>query len=185
VTSITRSGTKKLDKPEPTALKSSPVKRGYISISGLRSTVAFLLVLWCAGTGCLAHGMAAGGAAPLKSNQSTSKTEMAMSGHACCKARHRALENKSPAGSQPVDDATIVTLPENSTPDGANSCCPLTSGSFVIASRSQTNDDHSPALNARVLNEHSLAEPCFVERVIPLHLPNHEHTYLTCCVFLI
>jgi hypothetical protein len=147
--------------------------------------VAFLLVLWCAGTGCLPHGMVAVGAAPVKSNQSTSKTEMAMSGHACCKSRHRALENKSPAGSQPVDDATTVTLPEDSTPDGANSCCPLTSGSFVIASRSPTNDDHGLALAARVLNEHSLAEPSFVDRVIPQHLPNHEHTYLTCCAFLI
>jgi len=134
--------------------------------------------------------MVTGGAAPpARSNSAATsranQTEMAMSGHTCCKARHRALENKSTAGTQPADEATIVELPEDSTPDGANSCCPLTSGSFAIASRSQTNDDDSPALIERVLNEQSLAATFSTDRTIPQRLPNHERTYLTCCAFLI
>jgi hypothetical protein len=129
------------------------------------------------------------GAAPTQSNtpatSSSKQTDMAMTGHACCKARHRALANKPSAGSDLDDNATTVTLPEDPSPDGANSCCPLTSGSFVIVSRSQTNDDNSIALAEEGLHEARLAVPLSAHRPFPQRLPNHEHTYLTCCVFLI
>src|SRR5437773_7909365 len=151
--------------------------------------MAFFLVLWCAGTGCLAHGIAMVGAAPALSNtpatSSAKQTGMAMTGHACCKARHRALAHKTTPTSDADDSDTTVALPEDSTPDGANSCCPLTSGSFVVASRSQATDNDNPVLTERGYHEESLTVPLSGRCPSPQCLLNHERTYLTCCAFLI
>jgi hypothetical protein len=155
------------------------------TISKLRSALALGLMLWCAGTGCLAHGMAMGSAAPASNSKSATtnfkQSEMAMNGHACCKARHRSLQNESAAK---LNSETIA-LPEDSSSDGANSCCPLTSGSFVTVSRSQQDNSNSSASTGT-----GLAEPGFIvqfpaSRTTPLRLPHHEQTYLTCCAFLI
>lgn len=156
------------------------------TISRLHSALAFGLMLWCAGTGCLAHGMAMGsapGSKPAKTN--FNQSEMAMSGHACCKARHRSLQNGPAAKSNSDADAQTIVLPEEFPSDGANSCCPLTSGSFVTASRSQTNDNNSSAATRIDLPEQSFAVQFPVNRATPRRLPNHEQTYLTCCAFLI
>ena len=164
------------------------VKPGLVSISSLRSALALGLVLWCAGMGCLAHGMsmvsgagtASGKSAGTASGKSkTSKSEMAMNAHSCCKARHRSLgEAKS------KDVPATMTLPEETSEENANSCCPLTSGSYVTASRSQTEANSSATIAIRS-REQSFVIQFSVNRAIPLRLPNREQTYLTCGVLLI
>src|SRR5262245_23897286 len=95
--------------------------------------------------GCLAHGMSmAGVARAATSKTKTSKSENAMNSHSCCKARHRSLgEAKS------KDVPATMTLPEETSEENANSCCPLTSGSYVTASRSQTEANSSATIAIR------------------------------------
>jgi hypothetical protein len=158
------------------------------TISKLRSALALGLMLWCAGTGCLAHGMAMGGAAPATDSKSAkidlNQPNMTMNGHACCKARHRSLQKESATKSNSDEGAETIALPEDSSSDGAASCCPLTSGSFVTVSRSQT-DDKSSVATGTGLPEQSFLKQFPASRTAPLRLPNHEQTYLTCCAFLI
>ena len=157
------------------------------SVSKLRSTLALGLVLWCAGTGCLAHGMAMGSAAPAPNSKSEKtnfkKSEMAMNGHACCKARHRSLQSEAKSNSD--SGAETIALPEDPSSDGAASCCPLTSGSFVIASRSQTDDNQSSASTGTGLPKQIFTVLSPAKRTTPLRVPGHEQTYLSCCAFLI
>jgi hypothetical protein len=163
------------------------VKPVYVSISSLRSALALVLTLWCAGTGCLAHGMAMAGSTLVPGNKSTANTtqaDMAMKGHACCKARHRSLRHGLTAQAN-SDGAKMIALPEDSSPDEASSCCPLTSGSFVTTSRSQTSDDHSSAPDETVPNKQTFALSFHAPRTSSLRLPNHGPTYLTCCALLI
>ena len=156
-------------------------------ISKLRSALALGLVLWCAGTGCLAHGMAMRTVAAAPETKSTkansSQSEMVMNGHACCKARHRSLQSADKSNSD-AGPGTIA-LPEDSSSDDAASCCPLTSGSFVTVSRSQTNDHNSSASAGTGMPEQSFTARFPVNRATPLRLSGHEQTYLTCCAFLI
>lgn len=156
------------------------MKPGRISSSHFRSAVAFALVLWCAGLGCLAHGMAMGASAssvnvkPAKTNPNSS--EMAMTGHACCRARHLALQRQT-------EPATTFTVPEESSEDAA-SCCPLTSGSFVTTSRSQTTDNDCVQV-AVPGDEAAVSTLVLRDRATLRRLSDHNRTYLTCCVFLI
>ena len=126
--------------------------------------------------------MSNGALTPAKTN--LRQPDMAMNGHACCKARHRSLRSEL-AKSSSDDSAETIALPEDSSSDGANSCCPLTSGSFVIASRSQTNDHDSSTATGTGSPEQSFALQFSPIRTTPLRLPNHEQTYLTCCALLI
>jgi hypothetical protein len=159
------------------------------AISKLRSALALGLVLWCAGTGCLAHGMAMRNVAPAPESKSTKansrQSEMAMNGHACCKARHRSLRNESAAKLNSDSSPRTIALPEGSSSDDAASCCPLTSGSFVTVSRSQTDDNNSSASTGTGVPEQSFTAGFSANRAIPLRLPSREQTYLTCCAFLI
>jgi hypothetical protein len=64
------------------------------------------------------------------------------------------------------------------------SCCPLTSGSMVVTSRSQSND------NATVLQQSDSSSQLFAESrpspvAVPLRLPNQAQSYLLDCAFLI
>jgi hypothetical protein len=157
--------------------------------SKLRSALALGLVLWCAGAGCLAHGMAMRGVAPAPESKSTkpksSQSEMTMNGHACCKARHRSLQSESAAKSNPDTGSGTIALPEDSSSDAAASCCPLTSGSFVTVSRSQTDDNNSSGSTGTSLPEQSFTARFPSNSATPLRLPGREQTYLTCCAFLI
>lgn len=163
--------------------------RPIATISRLRSALALGLMLWCAGTGCLAHGMAMSSGASAPDSKSTktrfTQSEMAMNGHACCKARHRSLRNEPAAKSDSDSNSETIVPPEDSSSDEANSCCPLTSGSFVVASRSQTTDSNSSASAATGLPEHNFVLQFSAIRTILLRLPSHEQTYLTCCALLI
>jgi hypothetical protein len=160
-----------------------------MTISKLRSALAFVLVLWCAGTGCLANGMAMGGSAERGAGDNSLKDTSArknasMRGHACCKARHRALHNSSTLRSDSDTTRLTSTLPEESNPSNANSCCPLTSGSFVTVSRAQTseNDGSEFILTA---TQKCIRVTLLTERATKLRLTGGEHTYLECCALLI
>lgn len=159
------------------------------AISKLRSALALGLVLWCAGAGCLAHGMAMRNVTPVPESKSTkansSQSAMTMNGHACCKARHRSLRSDSAAKSDSDSGPGTIALPEDSSSDDAASCCPLTSGSFVMVSRSQTHDSHSSAASGTGLPQQNFTARFSADRATPLRLPGREQTYLTCCAFLI
>jgi hypothetical protein len=150
--------------------------------------LAVALILWCAGTGCMVVSYARGAMSETDLTASSVEPPMphmsaSMDAHACCKAKHRALKSHDPAKlSTQVEFTQLATsLP---TPTGAMSCCPLTSGSIVVASRSQTND-----------NATELTQPgsCSLKLIssnqtpvaVPLRLPNRALSYLLDCTFLI
>jgi len=127
--------------------------------------------------------------APAPENKSTNansrQSEMAMNGHACCKARHRSLQRESAANSNSDSGSGTIALPEDSSSEDAARCCPLTSGSFVTVSRSQTDDHNSSPSTGTGLPQQSFTARFPANRATPLRLPGREQTYLTCCAFLI
>jgi len=133
--------------------------------------------------------MAMRGITPAPESKSTKpnsgQSEMAMNGHACCKARHRSLQKESAAKSNSDGGPGTIALPEDSSSDNAASCCPLTSGSFVTVSRSQTDDNNSSASIGTVLPEPGCTARFPSNSATPISLPGREQTYLTCCAFLI
>lgn len=175
--------------PPPCSHKIQAVRPTFVRSSRLRSALALALALWCAGTGCLvvsyANGMAMGGVgvpeARPKSLKANLKIKTApMGGHACCKARHRSLRNESTV----TGNLQTFDVPGEPSSPEANSCCPLTSGSFVSASLCQTDvTSGSGWLPAQALDVgRSINYPAMC---ITPRLPNHEHTYLSSCALLI
>jgi hypothetical protein len=162
-----------------------------------RVVVAFALALWCAGTGCMlvsyAHG-AALSADPDTSHAVNHKFAglSASAGHNCCKARHSssrknpdAAAKQTPSAAEPSNGLAEITLPENPSPSGAMGCCPLTSGSFVVASRARAHDESGSVATNESTAFLSLTKSNAAPVSIPLRLPNQAQTYLRCCVFLI
>lgn len=156
----------------------------------LRSTLAVALILWCVGTGCIivsyAHGAMNGAdnAGAESARHSLGHTSAMVDGHACCKSHHSS-KSKASSRSESFTSLERVTLPEAPSPAGANSCCPLTSGSFVVTTRAQTNDDNGAAAAQTNLHLPSLSNAQSAPLATPLRLPNQNQTYLRCCVFLI
>lgn len=160
-----------------------------MTISSLRRVLAFALMLWCAGTGCLVNGMATrGGVEPAastdSSNGNSGRQTPTTRGHACCKARHRGLRNDSTKKLN-GDGVSSFKLPAESDPARMSNCCPLTSGSFVTVSRSQPNDHQSSVLTPTTAQPPSRRAAFFTEHEILWRLPHHKHTYLSCCALLI
>ena len=164
---------------------------GVKAISRFRSTIAFALTLWCAGAGCMlvsyAHGAAMSGAnlADRNSNKrKLSDVSASAGGHACCKARHSSSTRTASLRESNLQSSLSfqqVALPEA---PGATSCCPLTSGSFVTASRAESNDDGGSLTDQSdsfLLTLSNSPGP----RVCSLSLLDHNQTYLRGCVFLI
>jgi hypothetical protein len=168
--------------------------RSPIPFVTMRSVLAMSLILWCAGTGCMivsyAHGaaMVGGNESPHASGESLS-SHLSMASHECCKAKHSSAKHTADLMAMTKtnsrsDAAEQMTLPELPAPSGAMSCCPLTSGTFVAASRTQSNDnDAAPAQSDS--DSPSLTDLRQPPLVVPLRLPPKDHTYLRCCVFLI
>lgn len=168
---------------------------GIKAISRFRSTLAVALTLWCAGAGCLlvsyAHVAAMSGAnlADSHSNKRKLSDVSASIGgdHACCKARHsssRRTDSQRESRLQSSLSFQQVALPDVPDSSGATSCCPLTSGSFVVTSRSQLSDDSASPADQRGSFSLTLTnlQPA---RFDPLPLPDQNQTYLRGCVFLI
>jgi hypothetical protein len=147
-------------------------------------------MLWCAGAGCMivsyarAAAVDEGAATGLMDHAMAS---MSMDAHACCKAKrsstrthHSRAEAKSPSSVE----LNLMTPPSSPTQTGVMSCCPLTSGSIVVSSRSQSNDD-STSLQQTDSSSLLFVKSDLVPLAIPLRLPNRAHSYLLDCAFLI
>lgn len=152
----------------------------------LLKTLAIGLMFWCAGAGCMMVSYAKGAMSDMDSAAAGDAHAMAhmaasMDAHACCKAKRKGAKQK--ASAEPPGEFTQFTIPEPVQSNAMN-CCPLTSGSIVIASRSTSNDE-APALSQR---DSSAFDPLpSYERplAIPLRLPNRADSYLLDCAFLI
>jgi hypothetical protein len=164
------------------------VTASFKRLLSLRSVIAIALMFWCAGAGCMMVSYARASMSDADASAQTADQPMAgmsaaMDAHACCKAKHKAVSRvratKPSLGSNPGE----FTLPEPVSSD-AMSCCPLTSGSIVVASRSQTNDNASELAqtdSSSLKFENSHQAPV----AVPLRLPNRAGSYLLDCAFLI
>jgi hypothetical protein len=150
-----------------------------------RSAIAVALIFWCAGAGCMIVSYARASMHDTDSEQSAehSMDMSSMDAHACCKAKHKSLTKAHSQKRSVARDFKEFTLPA-SAPAGVMSCCPLTSGSIVVASHSQTNDQASELAQT---DSHSLklASSYQTPVAIPLRLPNRARSYLLDCAFLI
>ena len=159
-------------------------------ILGLRSFLALVLMFWCAGTGCMMVSYARAAAADLSSAAGMMDHAMAGSmstdAHACCKAKRSATKgHRQHADSKPLStELNLLTMPSTPAPAGVMNCCPLTTGSIVVSSRSQSNDS-ATVLQQRNSSSHSLISSHPAPLAIPLRLPNRTHSYLLDCAFLI
>ena len=167
------------------------VIRAILRVIRIRSVLAFALMFWCAGTGCMMVSYAR--AASADSSAANDVFAHAMAGsmstdaHACCKAKrpstnthHGRAESKSTSSVE----LNLLMPPSSPTQTGAMNCCPLTSGSIVVSSQSQSND------NSTVSQQTDSSSPLLVESdhaplAVPLRLPNRAHSYLLDCAFLI
>ena len=153
-----------------------------------RSLLAVALMLWCAGTGCMlvSYARAMSEKPSAGPADQTAGSSMSMDAHACCKAKHRSAKTAAKAAKVTAgsNEFEVLTFPVTPTQSGVMSCCPLTSGSIVVGSRSQSNDratvlqnvDASPLLISK--SDHS-------PLAIPLRLPSRADSYLLDCAFLI
>jgi len=150
-----------------------------------RSLLAIALILWCAGTGCMMVSYARSATANMDAQQqSMAAMSASMDAHACCKAQHSS--SKRPANSftkSAGPELMPEALPRSSATD-VMSCCPLTSGSIVIASRSQSTDDNS-VLNHTGSSSLQITKTNSPMLAVPLRPPNRARAYLLDCAFLI
>jgi hypothetical protein len=160
-----------------------------------RRALAFALMLWCAGAGCMlvsyAH-VAAMSSATLGDSHSNkrklSDVSASVGAHACCKARYsssRGTVSRPDPQLQSSVSLQQIALPDVPDSSGATSCCPLTSGSFVVASRSQLSDDNASHADQRGSFSLTLANSELVPGFNSLRLSDQNETHLRGCVFLI
>jgi hypothetical protein len=165
------------------------VKIAFRQILRPRSMLAIALMFWCAGAGCMmvsyARSAMTGMDAPAQSAaQPMAGMSGSMDAHACCKARHKSSKQSTDAVAKASGLELVQTaLPPSSSTD-VMSCCPLTSGSIVIASRSQSTDDNS-VLNHTGSSSLQLTKTKSPPLAVPLRPPNRACAYLLDCAFLI
>ncbi len=164
------------------------------AIQKARWAIAVGLMLWCAGAGC-ALGTYAHATMRDHGLAQAQGVGMAMTGlsasagaHSCCKARHSS-EHVASANSHRLASLAAgfeeVALPESSNSSQAMSCCPLTSGTFLVTVRQSVSDDRTSEAIKSDRPAFVLAGVNATPRALPLRLPNQNQTYLRCCVFLI
>ena len=146
--------------------------------------LAIALMFWCAGAGCVivsyARTMEDTDASAREAEQPMAGMHTSVDAHACCKAKHKS----SKRASRSIDLRFKEVAVPSPVRSNAMSCCPLMTGSIVVASRSQTGDSASelPLKDSSSFNlENSYRTPL----AIPLRLPNRAHSYLLDCAFLI
>jgi hypothetical protein len=152
----------------------------------VRCVVAIALMFWCAGTGCMMVSYARASMNDMNAPAQSAEQSMAMSSmdaHACCKAKNKSLSKAHSPKRSVTNDLKEFALPA-SAPSGAMSCCPLTSGSIVVGSRSQTND-HASELAPTDSASLKLASSNQARVAIPLRLTDRARSYLLDCAFLI
>ena len=166
----------------------STVKTRWKNLFTLRSIIAVALMFWCAGTGCMIVAYARGAMSEMDASAQSAEQPMAgmsasMDAHACCKARHASSKQSAKATNASDPGLVQTTLPLSPSSD-AMSCCPLTSGSMVIASRSQSTDQKS-VLNQRDSSSLQLTKTKSPTVAVRLKPPNQARAYLLDCAFLI
>jgi hypothetical protein len=158
----------------------------------LRSAITFGLMLWCAGAGCMIVSYARGTAMSEAGAASSSGADWGhVSGskgaHDCCKARHKSERRvASSMTDHALSSESLANLEGLKVANSSNgmSCCPLTSGTFVVNARQRISYDHasvSPGPEAVSALIRFTATPL----AVPLRLLNQNQTYLRGCVFLI
>jgi len=121
---------------------------------------------------------------PKSAEQSMAAMSASMDAHACCKARHSSSKRSTSSVAKSAGPELMPeALPPSSSTD-VMSCCPLTSGSIVIASRSQSTDDNS-VLNHPGSSSLQLTKTNSPPLTVPLRPPNPARAYLLDCAFLI
>lgn len=160
---------------------------GLKNLLSFRGVLAVALMFWCAGTGCLVVGYArtmndTDSSTPAAEQQMTGM-QASMDAHACCKAKHKSAKRAKTVKRALELEFTQFGLPAP-VRGNAMSCCPLTTGSIVVASRSQLHDDSPelPRKDSASLNRDQLSQPALA---VPLRLPNRAQSYLLDCAFLI
>ncbi len=154
----------------------------------LLKALAIAMMFWCAGAGCMMVSYAKGAMRNMDSSEVSDMSSMAqmsgsMDAHACCKAKRKNARRSEAASQLTSSEFEQFTVPEP-VQSAAMSCCPLTSGSIVIASQSNSNDDasissHTDLASFKLLssNQRPVA--------VPLRLPSRAESYLLDCAFLI
>src|ERR1043165_3959454 len=77
-----------------TGVESRRVIASFKRLLTLRSAIAFALMFWCAGAGCMMVSYARASMPDMDAPEQSAKQSMDMSSmdaHACCKARHKSL----------------------------------------------------------------------------------------------
>lgn len=165
----------------------SPVPKPIHIASRFRAIMAFALMLWCAGAGCVlvsyAHAAAMNGGETTIAEPAAEQSGM-MTSHGSCHVAHAHKHHKSAKIESPkTTNLEQLSLPAQSQSDSM-SCCPLANGSIVTTSRSQTSYDTSIAA-ADTATPLAFANSDAAPLAVPLRLPNQHHLYLRGCVFLI
>jgi len=151
--------------------------------------LALALILWCAGTGCMmvsyARAAASDSSATGGALEHAMAGSMSMDAHACCKAKRSSKKTAARRESRTANgELNLLTTPSLPAPAGVMNCCPLTTGSIVLSSSSQSHDDATVVQQAKSAS-FLLVKPDIAPQLLPLRLPNRAHSYLLDCAFLI
>ena len=154
----------------------------------LLKALAIALIFWCAGAGCMAVSYAQAAMRDMDAAADAVAHAMphmsgAMDAHACCEAKRRGAKRSNSATQSSPGEFTELAIP-SPVQSNAMSCCPLTTGSIVVASRSQSNDE-APALSPTDSSAFKPLTSYQKPLAIPLRLPNRAESYLLDCAFLI
>jgi hypothetical protein len=155
-------------------------------------------MLWCAGAGCIvasyAHGAAMSGMNASKVSSSGGGwggASGSMGTHSCCKARHSSERRVAPStsdrasASEASPDFATITLADVPQSSDAMSCCPLTGGTFVVASRQRISNEDASVPNDIDAISIVPGSRAAAARSYALNLPYQSQTHLRLCVFLI
>ncbi len=160
----------------------------FASLRLVRGLLAFAVVFWMAGAGCLfgCEGMTSALASSNSQTITTNNLATIVSGDACasmqshdCCARHHkqsAPQHQVTRASQGIE---IVGL------SPAMTDCPLAINASAALSNPRTEQSKTLALPATAIIQNTEQLEQSGAFLHPLRLPNRGHTYLRCCVFLI
>jgi len=174
------------------------VKPSPKAIARVRSALAFTLMLWCAGAGCVvasyAHGAAMTGMSASKVSSSGGgwgDASGSIGTDNCCRARHSSEHHVASSisdrasSSEPAAEVETITLAEIPQSSDAMSCCPLTGGTFVVASRQRISNEDASMPKGIDSNTILAGSSVGSARFCALDLPYQSQIHLRLCVFLI
>jgi hypothetical protein len=150
----------------------------------VRLTLAPMLALWVAGTGCLFGCEMRMQAADETTSHAAGQAFTLVSGEACASSKSHdccAKQNRSKLGG--VTGNASVGFGQSSS--GLMEPCPMAINATAVVSKIRTTKHVSlPAINydLKAAQTKDAQHPSFATHFV---LPNRGHTYLVCCTFLI